>query len=120
MPLNFDLAPKAYDVVEATPTAAEIEAYARASSDPNPRYAPGPGQVAPLVFAAVPAFVPLIGRPTAMPEGWGYFRLWLNKKVEKPEDFKGLKLGTATVSPVLTVERPSARAPAANDRMAPV
>ena len=40
----------------------------------------------------------LLGRPTAVPEGGGYFRLWLNKRVEKPEDFNGLKLGTATVA----------------------
>jgi acyl dehydratase len=68
MALNFGLAPKAYDAVEATPTAAQIEAYARASSDPNPRYAAGPDQVAPPVFAVVPGLVPLIGGPTSDPE----------------------------------------------------
>jgi acyl dehydratase len=68
MPLNFDLAPKAYDPVEATPTAEQIEAYARASSDDNPRYVAGPGQSAPLVFAVVPGFASLIGGPATDPE----------------------------------------------------
>jgi acyl dehydratase len=68
MPLNFALAPKAYEVVEAVPTAAEIEAYARASADGNPRYAAGPDQVAPPVFAVVPGFASLISGPVADPD----------------------------------------------------
>jgi acyl dehydratase len=68
MPINFDLAAKAYDTVSVTSTAGQIEAYARAAADDNPRYAAGPGQVAPPVFAVVPAFPSLIGGPVADPE----------------------------------------------------
>jgi acyl dehydratase len=50
MPLNFGLAGKAYDPVEVTITAEEIEQYAEASGDPNPRHRQGPDQVASLVF----------------------------------------------------------------------
>ena len=65
MAINFDLAGKAYDTVTVTPTAAQIEAYARAAGDGNPRYAVGPGQIAPPVFAVVPAFPSLIGGPAS-------------------------------------------------------
>lgn len=68
MAINFDLAGKAYDTVTVTPTAAQIEAYARAAGDGNPRYAVGPGQIAPPVFAVVPAFPSLIGGPVADPD----------------------------------------------------
>jgi acyl dehydratase len=50
MPLNFGLAGKAYDPVEVTITAEEIERYAEASGDPNPRHRRGPDQVGSLVF----------------------------------------------------------------------
>lgn len=56
MPLNFELAGKTYDAIEATVTAEQIAAYAGASRDPNPQHAPGPSQVAPLVFPVVPGF----------------------------------------------------------------
>jgi acyl dehydratase len=68
MGINFDLAGKVYDTVRTTPTAAQIEAYARAAGDDNPRYAAGPRQVAPPVFAVVPAFPSLIGGPVADPD----------------------------------------------------
>ncbi len=50
MPLNFDLAGKVYEPVRVTITAEDIEHYAEASGDPNPRHRRGPGQVASLVF----------------------------------------------------------------------
>ena len=55
MPLNFDLAGKTYPTVTATVTPEQIDAYARAAHDANPRYAAGPDQVAPPAFAVVPA-----------------------------------------------------------------
>ena len=63
MPLNFDLGGKVYEPVTRVVTAEEIEAYARASGDPNPMYAKGPGQVAPPIFPVVPGF-PLMGTVT--------------------------------------------------------
>jgi acyl dehydratase len=54
MPLNFGLSGKAYDPVEVTITAEEIEQYARASGDENPRHRAGPDQVASLVFPVRP------------------------------------------------------------------
>lgn len=56
MPLNFDLAGKTYEPVEATVTAEQIERYALACGDDNPRYRPGPDQIAPPVFPVVPGF----------------------------------------------------------------
>ncbi len=56
MPLNFDLAGKVYEPVEATITAEQIAQYAAASRDPNPQHSPGPSQVASLVFPVVPGF----------------------------------------------------------------
>jgi acyl dehydratase len=56
MPLNFDLAGKAYDPVEVTVTAEDIERYAAASSDDNPRYRSGPDQIGSPVFPVVPGF----------------------------------------------------------------
>jgi acyl dehydratase len=56
MPLNFDLAGKAYDPVEVAVTAEQIEQYALASGDDNPRYQPGPDQIGPPVFPVVPGF----------------------------------------------------------------
>ncbi|MFQ5947287.1 MAG: MaoC/PaaZ C-terminal domain-containing protein [Acidimicrobiia bacterium] len=67
MPLNFNLAPKTYDPTEVTVSSQQIEAYARAPGDDNPRYAPGPDQVAPPVFAVVPAFSEM-GTITGDPE----------------------------------------------------
>lgn len=60
MPLNFTLGGKVYDPVSRLITADEIEAYALASGDPNPRYTTGPDQVASPIFPVVPGF-PLIG-----------------------------------------------------------
>lgn len=60
MPLNFTLGGKVYAPVERTITADEIEAYAAASDDANPRYGPGPDQVASPIFPVVPGF-PLMG-----------------------------------------------------------
>jgi acyl dehydratase len=51
--LNFNLAGKAYQPLEATVIAEQIQRYAAASGDGNPRYAPGPGQAVPPVFPAV-------------------------------------------------------------------
>lgn len=56
MPLNFDLAPKAYDTLTVSVTAGQIAAYAAASGDPNPAHQVGDGQVASAVFGVVPAF----------------------------------------------------------------
>ncbi len=67
MPLNFDLAGKAYESIERTVTAEQIAAYAAASGDGNPRHAIGPDQVAPVVFPVVPGFSEL-GRVVTDPE----------------------------------------------------
>lgn len=67
MPLNFDLAGKAYPTSEQEVTADQIAEYAAASGDDNARYRPGPDQVAPPVFPVVPAFAEL-GRVTTDPE----------------------------------------------------
>jgi acyl dehydratase len=67
MPLNFDLAGKAYDPIERTVTGDQIAAYAAASGDANPRHAAGPDQVAPAVFPVVPGFTEL-GRVVTDPE----------------------------------------------------
>ncbi|OFW67634.1 MAG: hypothetical protein A2Z12_01355 [Actinobacteria bacterium RBG_16_68_21] len=67
MPLNFSLAPKVYEPVTRTITADEIEAYASASGDPNPRYHAGPDQVASPIFPVVPG-LPLMGTVTLDPE----------------------------------------------------
>lgn len=63
MPLNFTLGGKVYDSVERTISADEIEAYAVASGDSNPRYCKGTDQVASPIFPVVPGF-PLIGAVT--------------------------------------------------------
>ena len=55
MPLNFDLAGKVYPSVTVKVTSDQIAAYAEAAGDANPRYRPGPDQIAPPVFAVVPA-----------------------------------------------------------------
>jgi len=67
MPLNFSLGGKTYAPVEATITADEIEAYALASGDLNPRHRVGPDQVASPIFPVVPGFA-LIGTVTLDPE----------------------------------------------------
>ncbi len=67
MPLNFDLAGKAYPTLQREVTAAQIAEYAAASGDDNPRYRRGPDQVAPPVFPVVPAFSEL-GRVTTDPD----------------------------------------------------
>jgi acyl dehydratase len=56
VPLNFNLASKAYQPVEVAIIAEQIHRYAAASGDDNPRYAPGPGQAVPPVFPAVLAY----------------------------------------------------------------
>jgi acyl dehydratase len=66
MPLNFDLAGKTYESVEVTVTAEQIEAYARASGDVNPRYVAGDSQIASPVFPVVPGFA-LMGAVTSDP-----------------------------------------------------
>ncbi|HLA66044.1 MAG TPA: MaoC/PaaZ C-terminal domain-containing protein [Acidimicrobiia bacterium] len=67
MPLNFSLGGKTYEPVTRTITAEEIEAYAVASGDANPRYRIGPDQVASPIFPVVPGF-PLMGAVTLDPE----------------------------------------------------
>ena len=68
MPLNFDLAGKTYPSQTVTVTAEQIEAYARASGDDNPRHrADAADQVAPAVFAVVPGIM-LAGTITTDPE----------------------------------------------------
>lgn len=67
MPLNFALAGKRYDPVEITVTADAITDYAEASGDDNPRYQPGPDQVASPIFPVVPGFNEM-GRVTIDPE----------------------------------------------------
>jgi acyl dehydratase len=68
MPLNFDLAGKTYDSVEKTITAEQIEAYAAASRDDNPRHrADHDDQVASPIFPVVPGFAEM-GRVTTDPE----------------------------------------------------
>jgi len=56
MPLDFSLAGKTYDSIDITIDPADIERYAAASGDDNPRYRVGPGQVASPVFPVVPGF----------------------------------------------------------------
>jgi acyl dehydratase len=67
VPLNFNLVGKAYQPVEATVIAEQVQKYAAASGDGNPRYAPGPGQVVPPVFPAVLAY-PLLAMVASDPE----------------------------------------------------
>ena len=68
MPLNFDLAGKTYPSQTITVTAEQIEAYAEASGDGNPRHrADAPDQVASAVFAVVPGIM-LAGQITTDPE----------------------------------------------------
>lgn len=67
MPLNFSLGGKTYEPVTVTITADEIAAYAAASGDPNPRHAPGPDQVASIVFPVVHG-LPLMAVVTTDPE----------------------------------------------------
>ncbi len=67
MPLNFDLAGKTYDPIEVAVTSEAIASYAEASSDPNPRYRPGPDQIASPIFAVVPGF-PELARVNRDPE----------------------------------------------------
>ncbi|HSG79110.1 MAG TPA: MaoC/PaaZ C-terminal domain-containing protein [Acidimicrobiia bacterium] len=68
MPLNFDLAGKTYLSRTITVTADQIEAYAEASGDDNPRHRVGADdQVASAVFAVVPGIV-LAGSITTDPE----------------------------------------------------
>ena len=64
MPLNFDLAGKVYPPIEAVITAEQIAAYAAASEDPDPRYQPGPDQIAPAIFPVVPGFAELMAMVT--------------------------------------------------------
>ena len=55
MGLNRELVGKTYEGdYEVTPEV--LEAYARATNDPNPRYLPGPDQIASPVWPVVPAF----------------------------------------------------------------
>lgn len=67
MPLNFDLAGKVYEPVSVTITAEEIEQYALASGDHNPRHAPGADQIASLVFPVRPG-LGLMLQATSDPE----------------------------------------------------
>jgi len=67
MPLNFSLGGKTYEPVTVTITADEIAAYAAASGDPNPRHAPGPDQIASVVFPVVHG-LPLMAVVTTDPE----------------------------------------------------
>lgn len=67
MPLNFALGGKVYDPVTVSVTSGQIAAYAAASRDPNPRYLPGPDQVAPVVFPVVHG-LPLLAVVTTDPE----------------------------------------------------
>ncbi len=67
MPLDFSLAGKTYDSVDITIDPADIERYAAASDDDNPRYRIGPDQVAGPVFPVVPGF-PLMMAVAADPE----------------------------------------------------
>jgi acyl dehydratase len=68
VPLNFDLAGKTYPSQTITVTAEQIEAYAEASGDGNPRHrADAPDQVASAVFAVVPGIM-LAGQITTDPE----------------------------------------------------
>jgi acyl dehydratase len=63
MPLNFDLGGKVYEPTTVTVAAGDIEAYAAASGDPNPRHHIGPDQVASPIFPVV-AGLPLMGTVT--------------------------------------------------------
>ncbi|MGH9053080.1 MAG: MaoC/PaaZ C-terminal domain-containing protein [Acidimicrobiia bacterium] len=67
MPLNFRLAGKSYPPHNVTIEAAAIEAYARATSDLNPRYLEGDDRPAPPLFAVVAAF-PIMLQVTGDPE----------------------------------------------------
>lgn len=67
MPLNFSLGGKVYEAVTTTVSAADIEAYAAASGDTNPRHRIGPDQVASPIFPVV-AGLPLIATVTLDPE----------------------------------------------------
>jgi acyl dehydratase len=66
MPLDFTIGGKAYDPVEATADPGAIERYAAAAGDDNPRYAAGPGQIAPPVYPVVLGF-PLMMMMTGDP-----------------------------------------------------
>jgi acyl dehydratase len=68
MPLNFDLAGKTYPSQTISISAEQIEAYAKASGDDNPRHrADADDQVASAVFAVVPGIL-LAGSITTDPE----------------------------------------------------
>ena len=67
MPLNFGLAGKSYPPHTVTIEAADIEAYARATSDLNPRYLEGDDRPAPPLFPVVAAF-PIMLQVTGDPE----------------------------------------------------
>jgi len=67
MPLNFSLGGKVYEAVTTTISAADIEAYAAASGDTNPRHRIGPDQVASPIFPVV-AGLPLLATVMLDPE----------------------------------------------------
>lgn len=67
MPLNFSLAPKVYEPVTWSITADEIEAYAAASGDSNPRCRSGPDQVGSPIFPVVRGLA-VMGTVTFDPE----------------------------------------------------
>jgi acyl dehydratase len=67
MPLNFALGTKTYEPVSRTITADEIAAYAAATSDDNPAFAPGADQIAPPIFPVVLG-LPLMATVTLDPE----------------------------------------------------
>ncbi len=67
MPLNFSLGGKTYESVTVTITGEQIEAYALASGDANPRHRMGDDQVASPIFPVVPGFAQM-GAATLDPE----------------------------------------------------
>ncbi|NQV07448.1 MaoC family dehydratase N-terminal domain-containing protein [bacterium] len=69
MPLNFDLAGKVFDSVEVTIIPRQIEAYAAAASDTNPRYLASAGdQVGSPVFPVVPGLPIMLGTVGSDPD----------------------------------------------------
>ena len=63
MPINFDLAGKVYDPIEVTISGEDIQRYALASGDTNPRYAIGDDQMASPIFLVVPSLGLMEGAP---------------------------------------------------------
>jgi acyl dehydratase len=67
MPLNFDLGGKTYDATSQEISPESIAAYAAASRITNPRHAPGPDQVPPVIYPVVHG-LPLMAVVTTDPE----------------------------------------------------